>query len=186
MTQSPKGLAAAAGWDRAAMAGLTFRLVTEADVPFLFRVYASTRAEELTQVPWTDDQKATFVDMQARAQHTDYQRNYAKADWLVIERGGESIGRLYLDRRSRAHSIIDIAFLPEHCGKGYGGALLADLLEEAAAANKPMEIYVEKFNPAMRLYRRLGFVTIEEQGVYELLRWAPPVGSSAAQVKIDS
>jgi hypothetical protein len=36
-----------------------------------------------------------------------------------------------------------------------------------------MEIHVEKFNPAMRLYRRLGFVTAEEQGVYERMRWMP-------------
>ena len=35
----------------------------------------------------------------------------------------------------------------------------------------------------MRLYRRLGFVTAEEQGVYELMRWTPP---PKRQVKIDS
>lgn len=33
-------------------------------------------------------------------------------------------------------------------------------------------IYVEKFNPAMRLYHRLGFVTEEDKGVYDLMRWA--------------
>jgi GNAT superfamily N-acetyltransferase len=167
------GVATARRWPRAAAAGLAFRAVTEADVPFLFRVYASTRAQEMAMTPWPEEQKAAFVEMQANAQHTDYQRNYADADWLVIERGAEAIGRLYLHRRERVHNIIDIAFLPEHCGKGYGGALLTDLLDEAAAAGKPMEIHVEKFNPAMRLYRRLGFVTAEEQGVYELMRWTP-------------
>lgn len=162
-----------AGWARAADAGLTFRAAAEADVPFLFRVYASTRAQEMAAAPWPEDQKAAFVEMQARAQHTDYRRNYPDADWLIIERGAEAIGRLYLDRRESEHNIIDIAFLPEHCGKGYGGALVRDLLDEAAAAAKPMSIHVEKFNPAMRLYRRLGFVTAEEQGVYDLMRWTP-------------
>lgn len=174
MTEDETGVAAARRWTRAAAARLVFRAATEADVPFLFRVFASTRAEELALTPWSDAEKAAFVDMQARAQHTDYRRNYADADWLVIERGGEGIGRLYLQRRERVHSIIDIAFLSEHRGKGYGGALLADLLEEAAAAGKPIEIYVEKYNPAMRLYRRLGFVTVEEQGVYELMRSTAP------------
>ena len=87
---------------------------------------------------------------------------------------GEDIGRLYLYRRESAHHVLDIALLPEHCGKGYGGGMMQDLLDEAAAAGKPFTIHVEKFNPAMRLYRRLGFVTAEEQGVYELMRWTPP------------
>ena len=86
------------GWARAAHAGLTFRSITDADLPFLAQVYASTRIEELAVTPWTDAQKAAFLDMQFRAQHADYQTNYPKADWLVTMRNGEGIGRLYIDR----------------------------------------------------------------------------------------
>jgi ribosomal protein S18 acetylase RimI-like enzyme len=164
---------AAFGWPRAAEAGLRFRRVTAADEPFLFRLYASTRVEELAPLPWPEAQKAAFLDQQARAQHTDYQRNYADADWLVIARGGADIGRLYLERGEREHNIIDIAFLPDWRGQGLGGAVLRDLLDEAARSGKAMSIYVEKANPAMRLYERLGFTRIDEQGVYDLMRWAP-------------
>jgi ribosomal protein S18 acetylase RimI-like enzyme len=166
------------GWSRAAQAGLTFRRVSAADEPFLFRLYASTRTEELAPVPWSDEQKAAFLEMQARAQHADYQRNYADADWLVIERGGADIGRLYLDRGNSSdsrHHIIDIAFLPEWRGKGLGGALLRDLLDEVGRSGKAMSIHVEKFNPAMRLYRRLGFETSEDLGVYDFMQWTPRV-----------
>jgi hypothetical protein len=48
---------------------------------------------------------------------------------------------------------------------------MGDLMDEAAAVGKPLTIYVEKFNPAMRLYRRLGFETVEDKGVYDLMRW---------------
>jgi len=107
------------GWARAAEAGLRFRRFTDADLPFLARVYASTRAEELAAPPrGIDAQKAAFLDMQFRAQHADYQTNYPNADWLVIMRGGEAIGRLYIDRWPGQHCILDIAFLPEHRGKG--------------------------------------------------------------------
>jgi ribosomal protein S18 acetylase RimI-like enzyme len=165
--------AAAFGWARAAEAGLRFRRVTAADEPFLFRVYASTRIEELAPLPWPEAQKAAFLDAQARAQHTDYQRNYAHADWLVIGRAGADIGRLYLERGEREHNIIDIALLPDWRGQGLGGTLLRDLLDEAGRAGKAMSIYVEKTNPAMRLYERLGFTRLDEQGVYDLMRWAP-------------
>jgi ribosomal protein S18 acetylase RimI-like enzyme len=64
--------------------------------------------------------------------------------------------------------------LPEHRGKGFGEALLRDLLDEATACGKAVTIHVEKFNPAMRLYRRLGFTTEEDKGVYDLMRWRAP------------
>lgn len=158
-------------WSRAAQAELTFRRITDADLPFLARIYASTRAEELAVTPLTDAQKAAFLEAQFHLQHTHYQKYYPEADWLVTARAGEDIGRLYIERWPSQHRIIDIAFLPEHRGKGAGEALLRDLMDEAAACGKDVSIHVEKYNPAMRLYRRLGFRTEEDKGVYDLMRW---------------
>jgi hypothetical protein len=45
-------------------------------------------------------------------------------------------------------------------------------MDEAASCGKAVSIHVEKFNPAMRLYRRLGFATEEDKGVYDLMRWS--------------
>ena len=161
-------------WSRAAQAGLTFRRITDADLPFLARIYASTRAEELATVSdWSDEQKAAFVDHQFRAQHAHYQKYYPEADWLVMSHAGEDVGRLYIERWPTQHRLIDITFLPEHRGQGFGEALLRDLMEEAAAVNKAVSIHVEKFNPAMGLYRRLGFTCVEDKGVYDLMHWVP-------------
>jgi ribosomal protein S18 acetylase RimI-like enzyme len=161
-------------WSRAAQAGLTFRRIADADLPFLARVYASTRAEELATVSgWSDEQKAAFVDAQFRAQHAHYQNYYPEADWLVMSHAGEDVGRLYIERWPTQHRLIDITFLPEHRGQGFGEALLRDLMEEAASVNKAVSIHVEKFNPAMGLYRRLGFTCIEDKGVYDLMHWVP-------------
>jgi ribosomal protein S18 acetylase RimI-like enzyme len=159
------------GWPRAAQAGLTFRRMTEADLPFLARVYASTRIEELAAVPWTAEQKAAFLDMQFRAQHQDYQQNYPLADWLIAAHAGADVGRLYIERCPSEHRIIDIALLPAHRSQGYGTALLRDVMDEAAACGKAVSIHVEKVNPAMRLYRRLGFKTTGEHGIYDLMLW---------------
>jgi ribosomal protein S18 acetylase RimI-like enzyme len=158
-------------WMRAADAGLTARRMIESDLPFLAQVYASTRAEELAPVPWTDAHKNAFLESQFQAQHAHYQRYYPNADWLVISHGGCDVGRLYIERWPSQHRIIDIALLPGHCGRGFGTALLRDLMDEAAAAGNAVSIHVEKNNPAMRLYRRLGFRTEEDKGVYDLMRW---------------
>jgi predicted GNAT family acetyltransferase len=44
----------------------------------------------------------------------------------------------------------------------------------AARASKRMSIHVEKFNPARRLYDRLGFHKTEDHGVYDLMPWNAP------------
>src|ERR1700710_771391 len=106
-------------WPRAAQAGLSFRRITKADLPFLARVYASTRAEEMAVVTsMTDAQKAAFLAAQFELQHAHYQKYYPQADWLVTMRGGEDVGRLYLERWPSQHRSIDIAFLPPHLVQG--------------------------------------------------------------------
>jgi len=149
--------------------------MSDTDMPFLRQLYRSTREDELEITGWGEDQKQAFVDMQFRAQHTHYQKHYSDALWLIIERAGQPVGRLYLERWTKEHRIIDIALLPHVRGHGLGGAILLDLHDEAARDGKAVSIHVEKINPAMSLYRRLGYETVEDKGVYDLLVWKPPV-----------
>jgi ribosomal protein S18 acetylase RimI-like enzyme len=109
--------------------------------------------------------------MQFAAQDADYRRNYPDAQYSIIEVQGVPAGRLYVDRCSKEIRIIDIALLPEHQRTGIGTKLLRALQDEARAAGKTLTIHVEKFNPALRLYQRLGFRQIEDKGVYLFLEW---------------
>ena len=152
---------------------ISFRPIRDEDRAFLLLVYSSTRAEELAQVDWDPPRKETFLTMQFDAQHRYYQEQFPDAEYLIIEVAGRPIGRLYVHRRPDEIRLIDIALLPENRGGGIGTALLTDLLGEARRAGKPVRIHVERFNPALRLYERLGFVRVEEQGVYWLMEWRP-------------
>jgi ribosomal protein S18 acetylase RimI-like enzyme len=98
---------------------------------------------------------------------------FAGAAFDVILLDGESIGRLYVDRRPDEIRIIDIALLPEYRNRGIGSRLITALLAEGTAAGLPVRIHVEQYNPAMRLYNRLGFQKIDERGVYHLMEWSP-------------
>jgi ribosomal protein S18 acetylase RimI-like enzyme len=150
---------------------LSLRPTTREDESFLARLYASTREPELAQTNWSDEQKAMFCRMQFNAQTADYQRNYPDASFQIIERNGEAAGRLLVLRTDEKIHVIDIALLPEHRGAGIGTKFLRELQEEAKAAGKKLSIHVEQFNPARRLYERLGFKQVEEKGVYLLMQW---------------
>lgn len=153
---------------------LNLRAVTADDEPLLRDVYAGTRADELTQVPWSDEQKRAFCDMQFTAQAAHYREHYPTAVYSVIETDGVPVGRLYVDRWTREIRIMDIALLPEFRGRGVGTRLLRELQEEARTAGKALSIHVEKFNPALKLYERLGFEPKEDKGVYLLMKWGDP------------
>jgi GNAT superfamily N-acetyltransferase len=126
----------------------------------------------LSVTGWSDLEKAAFCRGQFNAQTAHYRENYPGASLQIIERDGEPIGRLYVMRWEREIRIMDIALLPEHRGAGIGTKLLRELQKEAAAAGKPLTIHVERFNPALQLYQRLGFREIEDKGVYLLMRWS--------------
>jgi len=147
----------------------------EADAVFLFSVYASTRAEELAQTGWDAAQKESFLRMQFEAQRRCYDNDYPGAEFLIILVDGEAAGRLYVHRRETEIRVVDIALLPEFRGGGIGTGLLSGLLEEGARTKRRVSIHVEVFNPALRLYERLGFQQVSSTGVYHLLEWSPCV-----------
>lgn len=152
---------------------VSLRPVRPQDSAFLERVYASTRADELGATNWSDAQKTAFIRQQFTAQDQHYRAHYPTAIYSVIEHEGQPIGRLYVDRWAREIRIMDISLLPEARGRGFGSFLLHTLQAEARDAGKSLTIHVEKFNPALRLYSRLGFQPREDKGVYLLMEWRP-------------
>ncbi|HRX01613.1 MAG: GNAT family N-acetyltransferase [Anaerolineae bacterium] len=151
----------------------TLRPASDNDLEFLYRVYASTRTEELAVVPWSAAEKDAFLRMQFEAQHRYYHQQFVAASFDIVLRHGEPAGRLYVEERPDEIRIIDIALLPRYRGRGIGSALLQDILERGAALALPVRIHVEKNNPALSLYHRLCFRQVEDQGVYYLMEWTP-------------
>jgi len=157
----------------AAAFGIAYRPMTDQDLPFVARLYATTRAQELAATGWTPEAKAAFLDQQHRAQHAYYRGAYTGAEWLIVEKAGEAIGRLYLAQGDEALLLVDISLLPEWTGRGIGGAILADLIAQARKERRPIGLHVEKRNPAQFLYRRLGFAFVEDKGIYDRMEWRP-------------
>jgi ribosomal protein S18 acetylase RimI-like enzyme len=150
------------------------RPATADDREFLYSVYAATRTEELSVVPWTDEQKDAFLRTQFDAQDNYYHQAYADARFLVVTRDDEPIGRLYLARLDDELRIVDIALLPEHRRAGVGTRLISDVITEATEAGIAVGLHVEPWNPARRLYERLGFRTVETGQMYEKMELAAP------------
>ncbi|MDX2101870.1 MAG: GNAT family N-acetyltransferase [Alphaproteobacteria bacterium] len=151
------------------------------DRPFIDRLYASTRIEELETSGLPKPMWGEFLALQAHAQWTHYNKAYRPhSDFWVIEQGGQLVGRLYLFANAKDIRIIDIALLPEARSRGIGGALLTALQRCAAEEGKVLSIHVEATNRALTLYTRLGFQRVSDHPPYQLMHWHPPALATPA------
>jgi len=151
------------------------------DVPFLLTIYASTRSKEMAVVSWSDEQKRVFLEMQFQAQHNYYLSRYPNASYSIINLEGQPIGRLYVERQEDKIKILDITVLPEYRNRGVGTKLIAEILQAGEQAEKPVQIYIESYNPSANLFSRLGFQPIAEEGINLLWQWSP----GAAEMKLN-
>ena len=147
--------------------------MTEGDFAFTLSLYASTRTEELAPTGWPEEIKQAFLAQQHEAQHSHYQAYYPGAEWLIVERDGAAIGRIYVHESEQEIRLIDIALLPEHRRAGFGGAMIGDLIAWAEELGKPISLHVEPNNPIRPFYLRLGFVSKGLAGAYEAMLWRP-------------
>lgn len=151
---------------------LHLRAAVPDDEPFLHALYRATREAEFAMLGWPETQVAALCDMQFRAQSAGYRRDHPGAEYFVIcATTGEPVGRMTRARYPEALVIIDIALLPAFRSRGVGGWAIQSLQREAAAAGLPVVLHVDKANPAVALYRRLGFVADSDDGMRLRMRW---------------
>lgn len=155
--------------------GYALRDENDRDVLFLQILYATTRQTEMAAISgWGMAQKQLFLAQQFAAQRSHFRTRIAGCRFMVIERHGLPIGRLYLQPcKSRIH-VVDIALLPEARGNGLGTAILQAVIDWATVDEHRVSLVVERGNPAFNLYRRLDFVLVRETEMYMELECHPP------------
>jgi ribosomal protein S18 acetylase RimI-like enzyme len=139
---------------------ISLRPATQADLPFLERLYRSVRWDEFAPTGWPEAAKVAFLASQFDYQQRHHAAAFPDADARVVEHQGAPIGQLVVDRTTPRLHLVDISLLPEWRGRGVGGALIGALQDEVRAGRATaVSLNVDRTNPdAHRLYQRLGFV----------------------------
>ena len=155
------------------IAGISLAPVCAADEPMLYRTFTGTRADELALTGWNEEQKESFLRMQYQAQRSSYLMQIPDAEYSVICCDGVGVGRLIVERTEKEIHIVDIALLPEFRAKGIGSTLMEAILTEASLGAKAVRLHVERFNPALLWYERLGFEAVSGGPIYLEMVWRP-------------
>jgi ribosomal protein S18 acetylase RimI-like enzyme/quercetin dioxygenase-like cupin family protein len=165
---------------RVAANSLNLRPEHASDEPFLFELYGSTRAEELALANWDEPTRTKFIEMQFRAQRDGYRQMFPNGQFDIVLDSGTRVGRIVVNVTDAEIRIVDLVIAETQRGRGFGTELLRRLLQQAAAAGKPLRLQVVKGNRAAQLYQRLGFAKMGESVSHEQFEWrmAPAATSS--------
>ena len=151
---------------------ISLRAYSPEDEGFLYKVYASLRAEEMAFLGWNEAQLEAFLKMQFNAQQRAYEWQFRGAENFIILFDEEKVGRMITLNTEREIRPVDITLLPEYRNRGAGTFLLKELQTQARESGLPLRLRVMKTNVgARRLYERLGFAQTGEIDTHFEMEW---------------
>lgn len=106
-------------------------------------------------------------------QRAHFAANYAPERQAVIVHGGTvlcDVGRISLTRHWRKIFLRDIELISAERNHGVGTAIINAVLALARDSDRYVELRVLRCNPARRLYARLGFRVIDDDGARLTMR----------------
>jgi ribosomal protein S18 acetylase RimI-like enzyme len=150
---------------------LALRALGPGDRDFVARVYASTREAELAGSGLSEAQQQSMLRLQVDARERGYRAAFPDADERLVVFDERTVGYLCTRRSANEIVLIDIALLPAYRNRGIGTRLIRALLAEAATRSLPVRLNVLASHPAARLYARLGFRIVADDGVRWQMQW---------------
>ncbi len=105
-----------------------------------------------------------------------FDRWFRPEETLVVEIAGREVGVVGLQYGTDDVYVTRIEIHPDQQNRGIGTAVLRRVPAEAAKANQTVALHIFGINPALELYRRLGFAAVTEEGDRILMRASPQEG----------
>jgi GNAT superfamily N-acetyltransferase len=143
------------------------------DLPSLRELFCVEHAQRFAHANLPAAPLQQLLHLQFTARETQYRAEFPAADFDVVLHNSKPVGNLYALRGPDRFVLIDICLRPEVRGRGIGGQLVQDLVTLARAANMPLSAHVMLDSKAWRLWQRLGFRDLGNDGVYRRIEVSP-------------
>jgi ribosomal protein S18 acetylase RimI-like enzyme len=144
------------------------RKATPEDEPFLIELFMDVRGDELRLTGLPEPQILQLMTIQYNAQKQSYDGNYPNAENFIIESDSAPVGRMLTDRSTDCTRLVDISVLSTMRDKGIGSFCLEGLKE--VSEKILLQVFSQNLG-AIRLYRRHGFESTSEGGMYLEMEW---------------
>ena len=130
---------------------ISFRPATPEDFGYCAELYFAGMMQTIRE-----------LNLDLEAHTADFRRRWEVAEVRMITRDGTDVGWLQSRTESGTLFLAQLFVAPALQRQGIGTAVMNRIMAEAEDANQAVTLGVVKTNPALRLYRRLGFHTTHE------------------------
>jgi ribosomal protein S18 acetylase RimI-like enzyme len=138
------------------MRGTSLRAAAADDKAFLYHLHCASLKDYITKT-WRWDEAW---------QHRHFDEHFDPKRRQIIQLEGRDIGAIGVSEREADILIDYIALYPEYQRQGIGTDLIKAITHQGVAARKPVRLRVLRTNPAVSLYKRLGFVVEDESDTH--------------------
>ena len=101
----------------------------------------------------------------------NFEKYYVRDESRIIVIDGRDAGWMQVAETSDDIELVQLHILEMYRNQGIGTRLITDLLARANREGKTMSLSVIRSNRAQELYRRIGFIVIDEEPAKLHLRW---------------
>lgn len=152
---------------------ITLRPETPDDDPFILHLYGITLKTTMPfdKVNITPEDFEALVQTQISSQRAHYEIHYPTAEYSILLRDDVAVGRLIIAPMEEEILLADIMILPEHKRQGTCSAVMRYYVAEGLASNRAIRLSVERWNQAIHLYEREGFVIIDEASSHYFMKY---------------
>jgi ribosomal protein S18 acetylase RimI-like enzyme len=151
---------------------VSLRRAGPGDEPLLYALFAADKAAEFVGIGWAEPQYRPLLEMQFRGRAMTCLAHYPEAeDWIVSLEDGTAVGRCLLVKTNQEDRVLDLVVLPQWRRRGVGTRILQELMHQSLVAGVAFRLRVARGNQALRLYARLGFEVIGEDGISFEMVW---------------
>lgn len=142
--------------------------VTSSDDSFLKGLFFEVKSNLFLGMP--KELQSSLLNLQFQSQQQHYYTHWPDAEHKLLIYNKRPIGQVIIDKSDNIFHIIDISIFPSLQKQGIGTQYLLALIEEAKAVNISIKLSVDKKNPALALYKRIGFTVISDDEIYCVMK----------------
>ena len=139
----------------------SLRPARQSDYDFAARLYLDSMKRQLTTLGRWDEARVT----------TRFRRSFKPAQAKVIRLERADVGWMQVSHSAKGFHLHQLHLIERCRNRGIGTRLIQALLARAAALDQPVALNVVHGNPAVALYRRLGFRPISRGAEKLRMRW---------------
>ncbi len=159
---------------------IVLRPAIASDAELLFDLYVQSNGASFAH--FDEPLRSQLLEMQFQAQCQHYASVFPAATDSVIEvcdaAGQHAVGRVIVDENDSRLQLVDISILPQWRSRGLGTEVISSLQTSAQSKQKVVRLTVNRLNPAIRCYEKLGFTTVGENDFFYEMLFQPATEAS--------